>query len=190
MEGFTIPSRRFSNIDLIPNPGITESKSAVHGGFALPEPGEKMTLDLTLGTDADLDGLPDAWERWQAPEGADDDSELDYFSPDGDADKDGVTDYQEYLRGMDAAAADRSAFGINSVRYHPDGVLELGIKTVRHRAYMIEWSPDGKKWCPIPVSVGEKESAPRKAHAATHSTETSVFAPTEDRKGLYRLLVR
>ena len=35
------------------------------GALAAGNGGERIRLDLNLGEDSDLDGLPDVWEQWQ-----------------------------------------------------------------------------------------------------------------------------
>ena len=78
----------------------------IESSIGLQAPGEAATvvrLDFTLGIDTDGDGIPDDWEYWLMelagilPGSAG--YHLDQFSRNGDADGDGVTDYQEFLNG-------------------------------------------------------------------------------------------
>jgi hypothetical protein len=67
------------------------------------QPGQRVRLDLTLGVDSDGDGLPDAWEQSQlfaagispGPAGWD----LSLIDRNGDFDRDGVSNWAEYVAG-------------------------------------------------------------------------------------------
>src|SRR6185295_12098018 len=73
--------------------GVTNLPIELHGNFALMgQPGQRTLLNLTLGEDADGDGLPDAWERLINPD-------ISKVNPGDDVDGDGLTNLQEYLAG-------------------------------------------------------------------------------------------
>ena len=62
----------------------------MRGDFSqLGESGQRTRLNLTLGEDSDGDGLPDAWERLINPD-------ITKVKPGDDADKDGLSNLQEY----------------------------------------------------------------------------------------------
>ena len=64
---------------------------------------ERERFDFSLGVDTDHDDLPDLWEEWQLSvcgilPGANG-FDLSLMTKDGDIDKDGQTNFQEYLAG-------------------------------------------------------------------------------------------
>ena len=61
----------------------------------LGEPGKVTRLDLTLGEDADGDGLPDAWEQALMQLAG----SLENISGSDDSDGDGLTNLEEYMAG-------------------------------------------------------------------------------------------
>jgi len=82
--------------------GVVEALSPV-ATFATPAQGVRQRLDFSFGTDADMDGLPDDWEEWVLDiAGKDSSAEaIAAFRPEDDADRDGMTNLQEYLAGTD-----------------------------------------------------------------------------------------
>ena len=67
----------------------------MRGDFSqLGLPSETTRLDLTLGEDADGDGLPDAWERALLAQSGGD---LSGVKPDDDFDGDGLSNLDEYI---------------------------------------------------------------------------------------------
>ena len=67
--------------------------------FTTPAGGTAQRIDLSLGEDADGDGLPDAWEEWVlACAGLPSDAvAIAAFMPGADADRDGLSNEQEFL---------------------------------------------------------------------------------------------
>jgi len=111
----------------------------------LGKPAQSTRLDLTLGEDLDGDGLPDAWERMlMATLGGS--LTLQDIRPDDDADKDGLSNLQEYLAGtyaFDPQDGFRLAI-VDSANGHP--VLEF--LAIRGRSYALEASRDLQTWVP------------------------------------------
>jgi hypothetical protein len=137
----------------------------------------KMRADDRL--DSDGDGLPDWWERFHG---------LEPYNPagrhgaDGDIDEDGIRNMDEYLFGMNPAAAD--AGNMPKVTISPDGAggWKLGFPTIPNRKY---------RW-----QVTEDFSAGWRNLGATISTEGAASAgmllrpesPAEPRR-FYRMTV-
>src|SRR5262245_35958632 len=113
----------------------------------LGEPAESTRIDLTLGVDADGDGLPDAWQRWLTSilgPGA-------KVGPNDDADGDGISNLNEYLAGTYAFQPE-SGFRLNLVP-NPGGAPLLEFMVVIPRTYTVYSSTDMQTWAPIPFDV-------------------------------------
>jgi hypothetical protein len=113
----------------------------------LGEPAESTRIDLTLGVDADGDGLPDAWQQWLTSilgPGA-------RVGPNDDADGDGISNLNEYLAGTYAFQPD-SGFRLNLVP-NGDGPPLLEFMVVIPRTYTVYTSSDLQTWVPIPFNI-------------------------------------
>ena len=166
----------------------------VTGNLTAGKGGETVRLDLNLGEDLDGDGLPDVWEAWQLyqagylPDG-NGNWPLDLLSRNGDFDRDGLTDWFEYVAGTFAGdATERFSLEIKeklaaSVRFE--------FYAITGKTYTIEKSADMKDWAQVPFAL----DAPGSGLPAQRSTEVgirSAFAvPTAvGTKEFYRLTVR
>ena len=113
----------------------------------LGEPAESTRIDLTLGVDADGDGLPDAWQRLliaMLGPGA-------KIGPHEDADGDGISNLAEYLAGTYAFQPE-SGFRLNPVR-NAEGAPMLEFLVVGPRTYTVYSSTDLQSWVPIQFNV-------------------------------------
>jgi hypothetical protein len=137
----------------------------------LGEPAESTRIDLTLGVDADGDGLPDAWQRLliaMLGPGA-------KIGPHEDADGDGISNLNEYLAGTYAFQPE-SGFRLNPVR-NADGAPRLEFLVVSSHTYTVYGSTNLQSWVPIPFNV------PADGPAATnlrnyHATDTRLLQVT------------
>lgn len=117
----------------------------------LTQPGTRTRVDLTLGEDADGDGLPDAWERaLLAARGGR--GTLADIRPGGDDDADGMTNLQEYLAGT-YAFDPQDGFAV-SILGVAEGRSELEFTAIRGRTYTVEASADLSDWRTVPFRVG------------------------------------
>lgn len=115
------------------------------GNFAqIGKPGEKTRLDLTLGVDADGDGLPDAWEQ----------ALIDIYGgtlasirPNDDTDGDGITNINEYLAGT--YAFDPTDGFTLSILGVSNGHSQLEFLAIRGRTYTIQESPTMQQWTTV-----------------------------------------
>ena len=168
-------------------------KPVVRGAFQIVEAGDSIRLDLSLGEDADGDQLPDAWERWQLETIGLDENDplfgLDILSPDNDADRDGVSDLEEFRAGTIALFPDDS-LRLDVVRMVPGEFLELEYPAVKDKAYILEMSDDGKVWVSARVALDDPLAPPKSAWFAEKSSEQTLFAPADQPFRIFRLRVR
>lgn len=104
--------------------------------------GGVIFYNLSLGTDADDDGLPDEWERWLIENSGGMFSTIEEVRPEDDADGDGVSNWHEYVAGTDPAwAADRPV--IEAVQYLPNsGHFGIALFSVPGKTYKVWASAD------------------------------------------------
>lgn len=125
---------------------------------SLGQPAGTTRLDLTLGEDADGDGLPDAWERLLSQQmgGVLDISEI---RGDGDEDGDGISNLMEYLAGT-YAFDPQDGFRLNLVEV-AGGTSQLEFMVVRGHRYTLYSSADLETWKPVHFTIpgGMSETA-------------------------------
>jgi hypothetical protein len=109
-------------------------------------PGAVSRVDLTLGVDADGDGLPDAWElallHMMGMDGT-----LADIRPGDDADADGISNLDEYLAGT-YAFDPADGFVLDIVALSDHGPV-LQFLAIRARSYRIHGSDDMHTWTPV-----------------------------------------
>ena len=117
-------------------------------GSPLGKPGGSTRLDLTLGVDADGDGLPDVWEQAIiAMLGG----TLADITPNGDADGDGISNLNEFLAGT-YAFDPGDGFQLTLQGVHADG-SRLEFFAIRGRTYRLQASSDLQQWTPVAFRV-------------------------------------
>jgi hypothetical protein len=140
----------------------------------LGEPGKRTLLNLTLGEDSNGDGLPDAWQRRI-------NADLSKVTPDGDADKDGMSNLDEYLAGTYAYDPE-SGFLLTILRSEND-VPVLEFTAINGRTYTLQGSPDLQDWKPVQFRLvtGSGESPTLTAYSAAdiRNVQVSVVTPPE-----------
>lgn len=110
---------------------------------SLGEPAGSTRIDLTLGIDSDHDGLPDDWERLLiARLGG---GSLEEINPRDDADKDGISNLDEYLAGT-FAFDPSGGFRLNLLA---GPSLQLEFMVIKPRTYVIYASADLVNWTPV-----------------------------------------
>ncbi|MBL9128692.1 MAG: hypothetical protein JNL97_13640 [Verrucomicrobiales bacterium] len=136
------------------------------GDYArLGEPAASTRIDLTLGVDADGDGLPDAWEAWVSSRLGG--GGIDGIRPGDDADGDGSSNLDEYLAGTFAFDPE-GGFRLSLVP-RSDGPPLLEFAVVPPRTYTVFGSPDLRTWTPVAFRIsGQAENgAVATSHVAT-----------------------
>ncbi len=131
------------------------------GDYAhLGEPAESTRIDLTLGVDADNDGLPDDWERLligQLGGGT-----LEDIRPGDDSDGDGISNLDEYLAGTFAFDPE-GGFRLAMVpRASAPPLLEFTV--IKPRTYTVLASTDSTTWSPVHFRIPDEGPA-----GSTHS---------------------
>jgi hypothetical protein len=131
-------------------------------------PGERSRVDLTLGVDADGDGLPDAWERAliQMLGG---DLDLEDIRPEDDSDADGLSNLNEYLAGT-YAFDPADGFSLAILPTSADQP-RLEFTAIRGRSYTIQASADMNEWTPVAFHL---PADPASAAGREHLTATET----------------
>jgi hypothetical protein len=154
--------------------------------------GERVRLDLSLGVDANHDGLPDAWQEWQLYQAGrrigQPGWDINLITRDGDFDGDGTSNYLEYLAGTFAGDAterfelrllDRSATTVSFEFYAITG-----------KVYGIEASTDLKTWKTIPFTTVVNGTMGDYYRATAVGALPAFVAASADAARFYRLTVR
>ncbi len=151
----------------------------------LGKPGGRTRIDLTLGEDADADGLPDAWERiLMALLGQD---SLEDFRPGDDADGDGLTNQQEYLAGS-YAFDPADGFRLDIVEKRPEGPV-MEFLALRGRTYSVQSSADLRDWAAQSFTVDGAEGVLTTYRAADTRVVRIVGLSGQAAGGFFRLMV-
>ena len=132
------------------------------GDFAhLGEPGQRTRLNLTLGEDADGDGIPDAWERLAQGAGG----SLADFRPGDDLDGDGLSNLDEYLAGT--YALDPADGFTLKILPNPADQTVLEFTAIRGRTYTVLGSADLQNWSPVAFRLRGATTPPAATYQAT-----------------------
>lgn len=152
-------------------------------------PAGRRRLDLTLGSDSDLDGLPDAWEENQLYNAGLLTTDLGLITPTGDFDGDGVNNLDEYIAGTYATDATETFYlKITQVTTERS---DFEFFTITSKVYQLEKSTDLKSWTPAEFAVGAASTL-SSAYTATGVGVVSASIPhaASETKTFYRLNVR
>ena len=118
------------------------------GDFSkIGKPGEVTRMNLTLGEDADGDGLPDAWERSLLTQG----KTINDIKPGDDSDGDGMSNLDEYISGNYAFDKD-DGLRLGIIGNTSEGVL-LEFMGLRGRTYTLHGTHDFKTWIPLVFKI-------------------------------------
>jgi hypothetical protein len=165
----------------------------VAGTLTAGKGGERVRLDLNLGEDTDRDGLPDVWEQWQLYQAGyypgENGWDLSLLSRNGDFDKDGLSDWLEYVAGTFAGDA-TERFGLE-IKEKTATQARLEFYAITGKTYTIERSTDLKTWARVPFALTATgpTSEVHRAEAVSIQPAFTTPASTTARE-FYRLTVR
>ena len=166
----------------------------VSGNLTAGKGGERVRLDLNLGSDTDRDGLPDVWEQWQLFQSGrfpDENGvwDLRLLDRNGDLDQDGLSNWLEYIAGTFAGDATEK-FDLE-IKEKQDAAVRFEFYAITGKTYTIERSTDLKTWTRMPFTAGTPpvEATAYKATAVGILPVSAAPSPGGV-KELYRLLVR
>lgn len=128
----------------------------VSGNLTAGTGGERTRLDLNLGEDLDHDGLPDVWEQWQLYQAghlpdANGDWDLSLIDRDGDFDKDGTSNLNEYIAGT--FAGDATETFTMAIKEKLESSVRFEFYGITGKTYSIERSTDAANWVKVPFST-------------------------------------
>ncbi len=164
----------------------------VAGDLRVGQGGERVKLDLNLGSDTDGDGLPDAWEEWQLYQLGEYPGSpgwnLSRIDRAGDLDGDGVSNFQEYVAGTFAGdATERFELKLLSI---VGETASFEFFAITGKVYKIEASTDLATWVEIPFSVTPGGPPALFHRAADVAVLPAHAAYPAGEKRFYRLTVR
>ncbi len=115
-----------------------------------------FSFALVLGAssaDVDMDRLPDDWEIANTLDPNDNGSINIDNGANGDPDKDGVSNYREWLFGMNPRLSDASQMPRITFTRNTDGSVLLEFPTITDRRYRIWHSDDLEDWTALPPDL-------------------------------------
>ncbi len=161
---------------------------------SLGQPGKTTLLNLTLGEDADGDGLPDAWERALIAAAGRNQTLVD-ITPGDDSDGDGLRNADEYVAGT-YAFDNKDGYALKILGSRGAAAV-LEFMAIRGRTYSIYASQDLLQWEPVSFRLvlegAQNPSIPSmnyqadKVRVARVEVESNPGSPPA---GFYKLMVR
>ena len=199
------PSTQIYNVSAIAAGGLFNLAVEMNGSRFYPievstgllnagKGGERVRLDLNLGADSDGDGLPDVWEQWQLYQAGHDPDEngvwdISLINRDGDFDKDGVSNWLEYIAGTFAGDA-TERFDLE-IKEKAESYVSFEVYAITGKTYTIESrTEEDAAWKRVPLSPGETGDRAQSFTADTVGIQTIYCDPAGTGTELFRLTVR
>ncbi len=154
--------------------------------------GERVRLDLSLGVDANNDGLPDAWQEWvlyqagRRPGQAGWDINL--VTKNGDFDGDGISNFLEYVAGTFAGDATERF----ELRLTAKTATEVGFEfyAITGKVYGLEQSTDLTTWTAASFATTSGGAAATLYRSPGSGITSAFVAVQPGASRFYRLTVR
>ena len=163
------------------------------GNLTAGNGGERVQMDLNLGEDSDGDGLPDVWEQWQLYQAGyhpDEDGNWPIALIDklGDFDKDGQSNWLEYVAGT--FAGDATEYFDLKIKEKADERVRFAFYAISGKTYTIERTTDMKVWERVAFAIGDAGSGAEVWRAEDVAIVSAYVDPEGEDRTLYRLTVR
>ena len=149
---------------------------------------DRKRLDLTLGQDTDLDGLPDAWERALLQRLGLPLTELARVTPSGVLEADGLTNLQKYISGTYSGDTSQSFY--LKIKEVTDTDVGVEFYTLTNKVYSVEKSADLAVWAPVTFTVGIGSEVSVYTATGTEVVTARIPWVSGEEKAFYRLKVR
>jgi hypothetical protein len=149
---------------------------------------DRKRLDLTLGVDTDLDGLPDSWERALLQRLGFPLSDLARITPGGILEADGLTNLQKYISGTFSGDTSQSFY--LKVKGATEEEVSVEFYTLTNKFYSIEKSADLVVWTPVSFSLGTGNPVSVYSATSVGVVEARIPWVSGEEKAFYRLKVR
>ncbi len=154
--------------------------------------GERVRLDLSLGVDANNDGLPDAWQEFQLYQAGRRPGQpgwdINLITRDGDFDGDGTSNFLEYIAGTFASDA-TERFELRLTGKSATAVA-FEFYAITGKVYGIEQSADLRTWSVAAFSLTPGGTTATLHKATAIGPQPAFVAVTAGQSRFYRLTVR
>jgi hypothetical protein len=194
-------TRTYSTKAIAPQ-GIYSLKIVLNGQNFLPieasgtlrvgHGGERVRLDLSLGADANNDGLPDAWQEWVLYQAGRRPGQtgwdINLVTKNGDFDGDGISNFLEYIAGTFAGDATERF----ELRLTAKTATEVGFEfyAITGKVYGIEQSSDLSTWTAAPFSTTSGGTTANLVRSPGSGITAAFVAVQPGASRFYRLTVR
>lgn len=154
--------------------------------------GERVRLDLSLGIDANHDGLPDAWQEWVLYQAGRRPGtpgwDINLVTKDGDFSGDGVSNWIKYVAGTyNGDATQRFELRLTN---KTATLVSFQFYAITSKVYGIEESTDLKTWTAVPFATATGGTTAALYKAPEVGITPAYITAQPDASRFYRLTVR
>ena len=165
----------------------------VAGNLRAGNGGERVRLDLTLGADANKDGLPDVWQEWVLFQAGRTPGtpgwSIDLITRSGDFDGDGISNWDEYVAGTFAGDATKT-FELK-LTGKTQTTVTFEFFALTGKVYSLEESADLKTWSAATLAISTAPATTALFYRATSSgIKSGSVAVGPGQSRFYHLVVR